>query len=257
MESGSYASLDDMPDYISGKSPEKWEKQVKDFVQKRYGDLSSSNGFPPGGTIRSIRDGYPEKLLSKLSKDITDSYCGCGFPFESIEFSNFQTVVDLGCGVGLDSLLVSDFLENKGRVISLDFAFPMVNKLQKSIDKNGKKNIFPILGDMEKIPFKDEFADFLFANASFNLIVKKKIAFSEAYRILKPKGKLILRELALKNSLPDEIEQDPSAWNSSLGGVISKSDWLELLTNVGFTDIRISDEKDFSPVISLKIQAYK
>ncbi len=257
MESGTYASLVIMPVYLSGKRPEKWEVQVKEFVRQRYGHLITSNGFPLGGTERSIKDGYPKKILDKLSKDVTDSYCGCGFPFKSIDFSNFQTIVDLGCGVGLDTMILSDFLKNNGKIIALDFTIPMIKKVKDNAKRYGKKNVLAISGDMEKIPLKDEFADLLFANASFNLIVKKEDAFREAYRILKPGGKLILRELTRKNSLPVEIEYDPSAWNASLGGVVSETDWLDILSIAGFEDIQISDQKSFPPVISLKIEALK
>ena len=246
-----------MPVFLSGKRPGKWELQVKEFIRKRYGSLISSNGFPPGGTERSVRDGYPQKLLDKFSKEITDSYCGCGFPFKSIDFSDIQTVVDLGCGVGLDTMILSDFLKNNGKIIALDFTIPMVKKVKDNAKRYGKKNVLVVSGDMEKIPLKDEFADLLFANASFNLTVKKENAFREAYRILKPGGKLVLRELARRNSLPVEIEYDPSAWNASLGGVVSETDWLDILTIAGFEDIQISDQKSFHPVISLKIEALK
>ena len=257
MESGTYASLVIMPVYLSGKRPGKWEVQVKEFVRRRYGHLITSNGFPPGGTERSLKDGYPKKKLDKLPKDVTDLYCGCGFPFQSVDFSDIQTVVDLGCGVGLDSMFLSDFLKNKGKVISLDFAFPMIRKLKDSMKKYSKNNVFPVLGDIEEIPLRDEFADLLFANASFNLTVRKENAFNEAYRILRPGGKLIIRELALENSLPKEIEQDPSAWNASLGGVVSEVDWFDILSSAGFVDIEISNQRHFYPVISLKIEACK
>ena len=99
----------------------------------------------------------------------------------------------------------------------------------------------------ENIPLADGVADIVLANASFNLTVSKKKALEEAHRILKPGGRLVARELIREGEVPDEIAQDPQAWNASLGGVCEQGEWESLLMDAGFHGVEISDTLLFVP----------
>ena len=112
-----------------------------------------------------------------------------------------------------------------------------------------------IVADIERLPFQDQLADLIVANAAFNLTTNKFNAMSEAYRLLKPDGNLSICELVHDGPLPRDIIEDPIAHTSSLGGVISQKKLQETMELVGFKDIKISNVQKFSYVTSVSIYA--
>ena len=250
-----------MPVYVNGRPPQRWEEQVKSFVRGRYAHLAEADAFPEGGARRAHEAGYPPGWIDALPERVAGAYCGCGYALEGVDLSGVRLAVDLGCGAGLDSRLLAERLLaerlGNGRVLALDMALPMLQRVREAARGRAGAAIHPALGDIENLPLAGGVADLVFANASLNLMVDKRAALAEVARILRPGGRLIARELFREGALPPEIAEDPQAWNASLGGVLEEGDWREMLEEAGFTGIDISGHRPFAPVIAARIEALK
>jgi len=232
---------------VSGDFPSEWELQLKGQIRRRYARLAKDNSFPSGAAERAIEAGYPAAWIEKMPKELAASYSGCGFFFGGVSFTGTETVVDLGCGAGFDSHLASYL--GAGTVIAIDMTPEMLDRVRTFTATK------TIAGDMERLPLANNIADTVIANASFNLTVDKIKAFAEARRILRPGGRLIARDLVRVGDLPAEILSDPLSYNTSLGGAIEEAALIETIQGVGFKEVRISDHKPFSVVVSIKIEA--
>ncbi|MFC1665509.1 methyltransferase domain-containing protein [Pseudomonadota bacterium] len=243
--------------FDQGTEPRPWSVQVKDQIRKRYSDLAE-NGFRPGGDQRALQAGYSKKKIETQPHELVLAYSGCGDPLEELDLSEFESVVDLGCGAGLDIALLAQSCAADTLIIGLDFTFSMLKKARghKNNDRL-KNNIKLILGDMEQLPIASNSIDLVTGNASFNLTLDKKLAFSEAARILRPGSKLVIRDLVREGELPSELQQDPSAWNTSLGGVMEEQDLRDTVSAAGFEQISISHHRAFPPVIAIRLEARK
>jgi ubiquinone/menaquinone biosynthesis C-methylase UbiE len=118
-------------------------------------------------------------------------------------------------------------------------------------------NIKRICADIEYLPISKSQIDLIIANASFNLSINKEKAFSEAFRVLKANGRLVMRDIIKVTDLPQEILTDPLSYNTSLGGALYEDSLRSQIENAGFLDVIISDYKAFSYVVSVKIEARK
>lgn len=232
-------------------------EQIKVLIRRRYTHVAEGRAGFRGGMEKALAAGYPHDWLKSLPPRVAESYRGCGFLLEDIDLSGVKTVVDLGCGAGLDARLVAERMEAGGRVIALDLTPWMLTLVEASTSPRTGASTFPIVGDMECLPLKNEMAEMVMANASFNLTLDKPAAAAEAFRILRPGGRLILRELILEGALPQEISQDPMAGNTSLGGVLPARELYDLFQEAGFQNIRISDHRPFSMVIAVRLEAQK
>jgi arsenite methyltransferase len=225
-----------------------WADQIKTIVRRRYDHVAAADAFPPHGAARAREAGYPADWLAALPVSLADSYCGCGYALEGVDLSDVRLAVDLGCGAGLDARLLRDRLDTGARVVALDLSPRMAARARDDA-------IWTIAGDMERLPLADGVADLVTANASFNLTADKRTAFAEAYRILKPGGRLVARDLVRDGPLPQEIVEDPLSFNASLGGALKEDDLLEEIAAAGFADIEIEDRQPFSYVVSVRIIA--
>ncbi len=237
--------------------PPSWADQVKGLVRRRYTHLAETDAFPPGGAVRAIAAGYPKDWLDDLPERVTGSYSGCGYALEDVELSGVRVAVDLGCGAGLDALLVAGRLASAAMGVALDLAPSMLERVREAAGSLAGTIVRPVAADMEQLPLADGTADLVLANASFNLALDKHAAFAEAARILRSGGCLVARDLVRDGPLPTEIAQNSAAWNTSLGGVLDQDDLYEALRIAGFVDIRITGHTPFSVVAAVRIQALR
>jgi len=232
-----------------------WTDQVKAQIARRYGSLAESGGFAPGGAGRARDAGYPEDWLAALPAGIADRYSGCGYLLEGVDLSGVRVAVDLGCGAGLDTRLLSGRLARDALVLALDLTPRMLACVREAAGAGDGAAVRPVAGDMERLPFDAGIADLVLANASFNLTLDKQVAFTEAARILRPGGRLVARDLISNGELPAELAQDSAAWNTSLGGVLTQSELHNAVCAAGFDSVRISDHRPFPPVTAIRLEA--
>ena len=233
--------------------PSDWELQVKYKIKKRYASQLDTGKSPEKAMSRMRELRYSDEMLAILPKDLLKAFSGCGCPISALTLCGSEVVVDLGCGAGIDSFLVSKLLRD-GLVISVDFTLPYLNLLKRHA------NGFPILvlnGDLERVPLASNLADIVISNAAFNLTINKELAYGEAHRILRPGGQIVMYDLVSEEPLPQEVLENPLAHTTSLGGVSNTSDIQSALENAGFIKIQIGDKSPFSFVSKLLIKAQK
>ncbi len=233
-------------------APRGWADQVRDQVGARYGRLAETDAFRPDAAARAREAGYPAILPARVA----GRYSGCGYALDGVELGGVRVAVDLGCGAGMDARLLAGKLAGDAVVIALDLAPAMLDRVREAAPRDGVP-ILALAGDMERLPLDNAIADLVIANASFNLPVDKPAAFAEAARILRPGGRLIACELVREGDLPDDLAQDPVAWNASLGGVPLEDELYDLLREAGFAGVRITGHTPFPPVIAIRLEAAK
>jgi len=239
---------------VAPAPPPRWEDQVKAQIRRRYARIAEVGFGPPGSGGRAGQAGYPTAFLADLPEAVIDAYCGCGNPLGGAvgrhDLAEVRVAVDLGCGAGIDARQLARLLPAGSLIIGIDMTQAMA-----SLANTGP--VRAVAADMEGLPLADAAADLVIANASFNLTTDQRLAFSEAHRVLKPGGRLVIRELIRDGELPVEVREDPQAWNTSLGGVLGEQELLASLTQAGFTAPRISDRRPFPPVTSIRLEAMK
>jgi SAM-dependent methyltransferase len=156
-----------------------------------------------------------------------------------------QTVLDLGSGAGFDCFLAAKAVGEQGRVIGVDMTPEMVKKAWENAKKGGYRNVEFRLGDIEYLPVIDDSVDVILSNCVINLSPNKPKVFSEAFRVLKPGGKLTLSDVVLLRPLPPVLANSAAAYLGCVAGASLKNDYLDMLKNAGFADVQVIGESSF------------
>jgi len=135
---------------------------------------------------------YDKKILVQLPETIADSYCGTGNPFLLGDINAGESVLDFGCGAGVDLIFASKLVGDQGSVVGLDIVSEMLDKAKANINKLGLENTSLMLYEDEKLIFADNTFDTIMSNSVFNLVPNKELLLKELYRVLKPSGKLMV-----------------------------------------------------------------
>ncbi|MFI5172448.1 MAG: arsenite methyltransferase, partial [Chitinophagales bacterium] len=168
---------------------------------------------------------------------------GCGLPTEFAEIKTGDTVVDLGSGAGNDAFIARSIVGDDGRVIGIDMTETMIDLAKKNAATLKLDNVEFRLGDIEHIPIGNNKADVVVSNCVLNLVPNKLKAFTEMYRIIKPGGHFSVSDIVLVGNLPEEIIKDAEMYAGCVSGAIQKNDYLDMIKNAGFVDIKINKEK--------------
>jgi arsenite methyltransferase len=247
------------------------ERKIKDYVRDRYGQIakkgSSScccNGVSALKQAEAI--GYSLEEL----KNIPDSAIlglGCGNPVGLTTLKKGEIVLDLGSGGGIDVFLAANKVGEKGWVIGVDMTPEMIRKAKLNAKKGGYQNVEFRLGEIENLPVENESVDVILSNCVINLSPDKDRVFREAYRVLKPKGRMVISDIVTDRELPDDIRKSFPAWAECIGGALVKKDYLDKVKQAGFSPVKILDETVYleegmsdkikGRIISLKLQATK
>ena len=233
------------------KRPSLWEKQIKAQIRRRYARQAADGGLHVNAAD-SMRDaGYLQEWIDQIPDTLVTAFSGCGCPLANLKLTGEEVVMDLGAGAGIDSFLVASRL-SAGLVISVDFTVEM---LSTGATKATDRHVIRVAADIERLPFPDHLSDLILANASFTLATDKSRAMAEAYRLLKPGGRLTMCDLVHDGELPHDIIEDPLAHTSSLGGVISPKYLEDLAAAAGFQDVHMSNYRPFSCVSAVTLTA--
>ncbi|MGH2403258.1 MAG: arsenite methyltransferase, partial [bacterium] len=164
---------------------------------------------------------------------------GCGTPVVYADLQPGEVVVDLGSGVGGDVLRAARVVGPSGRGIGVDMTPEMVAAARANAVRTGFENTEFRLGEIEHLPLPDATADVVISNCVINLVFDKTRAFAEAYRVLRPGGRLVVSDMVSHGPLPDAIRTDPSAWAACIAGAISFEEYAEVIAAAGFTDVTV------------------
>jgi len=231
------------------------DKQIKKTVREGYAKIAkqgSSCCVPTNSCCGSTdlaqniskKIGYTEKELEAVPEG-ANLGLGCGNPVAIASLREGETVLDLGSGAGFDCFLAANEVGKDGRVIGVDMTPEMVEKARENARKGGCQNVEFRLGEIENLPVADNSVDVVISNCVINLAPDKNRVFMEAFRVLKPGGRLMISDMVLLKELPDFIKNSIEAYIGCLSGAIMRDKYIGAIKAAGFQDIRIIDETSF------------
>ena len=221
-------------------------------------------------TLVSTRLGYSTDDLDNVPAG-ADMGLGCGNPGAIASIRNGETVLDLGSGGGFDCFLAAAETGEQGHVIGIDMTPTMISKARNNADKGNYHHVEFRLGEIENMPVANEIVDVIISNCVINLSPDKKRVFAEAYRVLKPGGRLAISDVVASTELPQEMKNDLALYAGCMAGASLISELESILESNGFEQVKIApkDEskdfiKDWAPgrgvedyVLSATIEAVK
>jgi arsenite methyltransferase len=188
--------------------------------------------------------GYSEEDLTLVPED-SNLGLGCGNPAALAGLKRGETVLDLGSGAGIDCFLAAAKVGPSGRVIGVDMTPEMLDRARENVRKSRARNIELRLGEIENLPAADGSVDAVISNCVINLSPDKERVFREAFRILRPGGRLMVSDLALAKPLPPALRESVEVYVACVAGALLKRDYLAAIQKAGFRDVEIVGEKVF------------
>lgn len=277
LEGISVTNAEDGGSLLPASSPDR----VRQAVRQQYGRVAAGEaGCGSGGgcceaptadaSTVSQRLGYTAEDVSSVPAG-ANMGLGCGNPRAIANLKSGETVLDLGSGGGFDCFLAARQVGDSGRVIGVDMTPEMVSKARLNAEKNGYQNVEFRLGEIERLPVANDTVDVIISNCVINLSPDKPRVFAEAYRVLKPGGRLAVSDIVAFAELPADIRRDMALYTGCMAGASSVSEVEAMLHAAGFQQVRVvpKDEsksfiRDWTPgipmtdyVVSATIEAVK
>ncbi|MFZ2472671.1 MAG: arsenite methyltransferase [Methanothrix sp.] len=235
------------------------EKEIKRAVKEGYARIAkqatshysspSCCGCSDIPEEISKRMGYSDEEISAAPPE-SNMGLGCGNPVALASLREGEVVLDMGAGAGFDCFLASYRVGASGKVIGVDITSEMVDRARANARKGGYTNIDFRQGDLENMPVADSLVDVVISNCVINLVPNKKMVFKEAFRVLKPGGRLAVSDVVLTRELPEFVKRSSKAYIGCLAGAIMKDEYLQIIKSVGFSEVNVVAESSF-PVESL------
>ncbi|MGA2532398.1 MAG: arsenite methyltransferase [Candidatus Aminicenantales bacterium] len=195
--------------------------------------------------------GYSTEDLKNIPED-ANLGLGCGNPAALAGLMKGETVLDLGSGAGIDCFLAAAKVGPSGLAIGVDMTPEMLDKARENARKNGYKNVEFRLGEIENLPVADNSVDAIISNCVINLSTDKTRVFREAFRVLRPGGRMMVSDLALKKPLPRAVRESVEAYVACIAGALVKDDYLGAIRDAGFKDIEVVSETAFPAELVLE-----
>jgi arsenite methyltransferase len=224
------------------------DEDIKKYVKERYGNIAANQACSCCGeednTTQALQVGYTAEELKKLPEEAILGL-GCGNPTALADLNEGEVVLDLGSGAGIDVFLASHQVGETGQAWGLDMTPEMVKKANQNAAEGGYRNVEFLLGEIEDMPLPDESVDVIISNCVINLTTDKLKAFQEAFRVLKPRGRMIISDLVTEGELDPEIKKSFAAWSECIAGALDKQEYLNQIFLAGFEMLEIITETDY------------
>ena len=231
--------------------------EIREAVRSRYGEIAKQETSGCGCSILSSCCGASSATLEKMSRaagytreqiesvpEGANMGLGCGNPQAIASLKPGETVLDLGCGGGFDCFLAAKTVGETGHVIGVDMTADMVSKARRNAEKMGIKNVEFRLDEIEHLPVADASVDVIISNCVINLSPEKINVFREAWRALKPGGRLAILDVVALQALPAEIKNEISLISGCVGGSEEIDVIEKTLEEAGFRDIQINPRNE-------------
>jgi len=243
----------------------KKSEEIKKAVRERYGAIATGTstsccGDKPSQPTKAsscCSTKEPDDHLVQYSTSVgynhndvfnvpaeSNMALGCGNPTAIANLKQGETVVDLGSGGGFDCFLAANQIGKSGYVIGVDMTADMISKARQNALKSNFENVEFRLGEIEHLPIADSSADVIISNCVINLSTDKPQVFKDAYRVLRPGGRLAISDVVLTAQLPKEILGDLSLYCECTSGAITIEEYQSELRKAGFKDISIEPKED-------------
>jgi len=249
-------------------------RDIKEIVKERYGQAalrvktggSSCCGASPSGTGQCdpiTSNLYEASQTTGIPEDAVLASLGCGNPTALAQLSSGETVLDLGSGGGVDVLLSAKRVGPTGKAYGLDMTDEMLALANENKRKAGAENVEFLKGEIENIPLPDNSVDVIISNCVINLSADKDRVLREAFRVLKPGGRVAVSDVVTRGAIPDEIRQKVLLWVGCIAGALEESEYRSKLKAAGFEQIeveptrvyRVADAREFLASAGLDVDA--
>jgi arsenite methyltransferase len=227
------------------------DEQIRKMVREGYAQRAKTDssccgsscdcGCGPTVEDVSLAMGYTDADLKAVPEG-ANLGLGCGNPVALASLKEGETVLDLGSGAGIDCFLAAQRVGPKGRVIGVDMTPEMLQRARDNARKGGYANVEFRLGEIEHLPVADGSVDAIISNCVINLSPDKPATFREAYRALRPGGRLMVSDIVLLGDLPDAVRKSVEAYVGCVAGASLKDDYLDAIHTAGFQTVRIVEE---------------
>lgn len=190
-------------------------QQINQGIQQRYAKVAANaQGQFRYSTGRAGLDGlkYDPELIESLPEDVQASYCGVGNPFSLGEIRAGDTVLDIGCGAGVDTIIAGMMVGSTGKAIGIDMVPEMVERARQNLAKTSLQNVEFHESSAEHLSFPDQTFDVVTSNGAINLIPNKPKALAEIFRVLKPTGRLMVADQVLVGDRPADTKSMVEKW---------------------------------------------
>lgn len=228
---------------------------IHEAMRERYGKIAVNTDescCSPNNTlsVQEIGGVYGTSHASKLygesasdlPVDVTGLSLGCGDPVTIASLKEGETVLDLGSGGGIDCFLAAKQVGENGHVIGVDMTTEMLEKANANKTRLGAENVEFRRGQIEDLPVDDNTIDVIMSNCVINLSPQKADVFSEAFRVLKPGGRIAISDIVTEGDFSEEMRQDISKWASCVTGAIDADVYVSLMREAGFVNIEVVDK---------------
>ena len=218
-------------------------KNVRKIVRDRYGKVAKSQSSCCGSTKVDADEvskaiGYSSHELESIP-DAANMGLGCGNPTAIASLKEGEVVLDLGAGGGLDCFLAAKKVGIKGKVIGVDMTPDMIDLARDNAEKNNFENVEFRLGEIENLPVANDSVDIIISNCVINLSPEKQRVFDEAFRVLKPGGRIAISDIVLLKMLPESLRNNETLLAGCVAGAELKDKYLEMIKNSGFENIEV------------------
>jgi arsenite methyltransferase len=224
------------------------DSDIKKIVKDGYAAIASTSGCCCGSSGRASdrarRMGYSDEELGAVPAG-SNMGLGCGNPTALAALEPGDIVLDLGSGGGFDCFLAAGRVGASGRVIGVDMTGEMIERARANAARGGYGNVEFRLGEIENLPAADASVDVVISNCVINLSPDKPRVFREAFRVLRPGGRLMVSDIVLTRKLPESVRALPVVVVSCVGGALLRDDYLGAVGDAGFTGIDVLEETAF------------
>lgn len=231
------------------------KEEIRKVVREGYGKIAKQDssccapvksccGSTDLAQDISRKIGYTEEELNTVPEG-ANLGLGCGNPIALASLKEGEVVLDLGSGAGFDCFLAANQVGKMGKVIGVDMTAEMLDRARENARKGNFDNVEFRLGEIENLPVGDHQVDAIISNCVINLSPNKKRVFQEAFRALRPGGRLMVSDIVLLKELPVEIKNSVAAYVGCVAGAITKKEYLEAIQAAGFKEVKVLGEATF------------
>ena len=238
-------------------------EEIRSSIRQRYGQIArefdgtAASCCGPSDCCGDTRANvaiadllYDTPDVTELPFDVTGLSLGCGDPVTLAELQPGQTVLDLGSGGGIDCFLAARQVGPSGHVIGVDMTSEMIDKARANARRLGAGNVEFRLGEIEHLPVADASVDVVISNCVINLSPDKPQVFREAYRVLRPGGRLAVSDIVTRVELPPEVRHNFDSWAGCVAGAWVDRDYVAAIEAAGFVNVQIRAKELHEDIIA-------
>lgn len=230
------------------------EHTIHEVVRERYGRIAQTEGASCCSSDCGCSEVklYDTALIEGLPAEVTNLSLGCGDPVSIANLREGETVLDLGSGGGIDCFLAARQVGPSGHVIGVDMTPAMLEKANAARDRLGMTQVEFRQGQIEALPVADNSVDTIMSNCVINLSPDKAAVFKEAYRVLRPGGRVSISDIVTEGDFSDELRADSARWAECVTGAIDVELYTGIMRAAGFVDIQVVDKSNAEDLVTLQ-----